>query len=128
MKGRAKAGGRPESESESEHEAEDRKSITRLTESYKIIQPSKSRASHPFPFSSPAPEPGKSSAQEKPEDKEKDKDRGPHPQPQPKPLLTTIYDEETGVVQLSWNPNLRFGGWMAAGMGSGLLRVQDLAV
>ena len=40
----------------------------------------------------------------------------------------TIHEQETGVSQVVWNPNLRCGGWAAAGMGSGLLRVENLAV
>ena len=42
--------------------------------------------------------------------------------------FSTIYEEETGITQLAWNPNLQFGGWAAAGMGSGLVRVEDLAI
>lgn len=41
---------------------------------------------------------------------------------------TTIYEEETAITQLAWNPNLRFGGWAAAGVGCGLLRIEDIAV
>ncbi|KAI9831579.1 MAG: hypothetical protein M1819_004811 [Sarea resinae] len=40
----------------------------------------------------------------------------------------TIFEEETGVSAVAWNPNLRCGSWAAAGMGSGLVRVEDLAV
>lgn len=43
-------------------------------------------------------------------------------------VYATIHEEETGVMQVVWNPNLHCGGWVAAGMGSGLLRVQDLAL
>ncbi len=43
-------------------------------------------------------------------------------------VISTIREEEEGVVQVEWNPNLAFGGWVAAGMGSGLVRVQDLAI
>ncbi|KAA6416360.1 MAG: transcription factor TFIIIC complex subunit Tfc6 [Lasallia pustulata] len=43
-------------------------------------------------------------------------------------VYSTIYEEETGVTQVVWNPNLHCGGWVAAGMGSGLLRVEDLAL
>ncbi|MCJ1371369.1 hypothetical protein MMC20_002584 [Loxospora ochrophaea] len=43
-------------------------------------------------------------------------------------LYTTIHEEETGVTQVVWNPNVCCGGWMAAGMGSGLLRVEDVAL
>lgn len=43
-------------------------------------------------------------------------------------IHATIYDEETGVTQVAWNPNLHCGGWAAAGMGSGLVRVEDLAL
>lgn len=43
-------------------------------------------------------------------------------------LMSTINEEAEGVTQIVWNPNLRCGGWVAAGMGSGLVRVQDLAI
>ena len=41
---------------------------------------------------------------------------------------STIYEEEAGVTQVAWNPNLHCGGWAAAGMGSGLIRVEDIAI
>jgi transcription factor C subunit 6 len=40
----------------------------------------------------------------------------------------TIYEERSAVTALAWNPNLKFGGWAVAGMGSGLLRVEDILV
>lgn len=43
-------------------------------------------------------------------------------------MTITIYDEEQHVVTVSWNPNQRCSGWAAAGMGSGLIRVEDLAM
>ena len=43
-------------------------------------------------------------------------------------LTTTIYEEETGVTAVCWNPNLSCGGWLAVGWGSGLARVEDVAV
>jgi transcription factor C subunit 6 len=42
--------------------------------------------------------------------------------------FTTIYEEKTAVTQVSWNPNLHCGTWAAAGMASGLVRVEDLAL
>ncbi|KAF2814454.1 uncharacterized protein BDZ99DRAFT_379595 [Mytilinidion resinicola] len=44
------------------------------------------------------------------------------------PLAPTIYEEEQAVTALAWNPNIRVGGWAAAGLGSGLVRVEDLCV
>ena len=41
---------------------------------------------------------------------------------------TTIFEEETAVTALAWNPNLSCGGWLAVGWCSGLVRVQDLAI
>lgn len=41
---------------------------------------------------------------------------------------STIYEEETAVTTLGWNPNSVCGGWLAVGWGSGLVRVQDMAV
>ncbi|KAI9864428.1 MAG: hypothetical protein M1824_005131 [Vezdaea acicularis] len=43
-------------------------------------------------------------------------------------LLATIYEDRTAVRALAWNPDIKYGGWAAAGMGSGLVRVQDLAL
>lgn len=43
--------------------------------------------------------------------------------------MSTIYEEETAVTALGWNPNNSgCGGWLAVGWGSGLVRVQDMAV
>ena len=41
---------------------------------------------------------------------------------------STIYEEETAVTALGWNPNSVCGGSLAVGWGSGLVRVQDMAV
>ncbi|KAL2054265.1 hypothetical protein ABVK25_005406 [Lepraria finkii] len=41
---------------------------------------------------------------------------------------TTIHEEETAATAVAWNPNLTCGGWLAVGWGSGLLRVQDMAI
>ena len=40
----------------------------------------------------------------------------------------TVYEEKSNVSALAWNPNIHCGGWAAAGMGSGLLRVEDIAL
>lgn len=40
----------------------------------------------------------------------------------------TIFEEETGITALTWNPNVHVGAWAAAGTGSGLVRVEDLAL
>ncbi|KAI9663352.1 MAG: hypothetical protein M1831_002636 [Alyxoria varia] len=40
----------------------------------------------------------------------------------------TIYDEGGRVNSLRWNPNLCAGGWAAAGMGSGVVWIEDLCV
>ncbi|KAI9794976.1 MAG: hypothetical protein M1835_006200 [Candelina submexicana] len=42
-------------------------------------------------------------------------------------VQATIYEEPARITQVAWNPNLNYGGWAAAGMGSGLIRVEDLA-
>ena len=42
-------------------------------------------------------------------------------------LYTTIYEEQSAITALAWNPNLHVSGWAAAGMGDGLLRVEDIA-
>lgn len=40
----------------------------------------------------------------------------------------TIHEEKTAITKVAWNPNLRFGTWAAAGMASGLVRIENLAV
>lgn len=40
----------------------------------------------------------------------------------------TIYEEPSAITALAWNPNLKFGTWAVAGMGDGLLRVEDVGV
>ncbi|OQO10760.1 hypothetical protein B0A48_04060 [Cryoendolithus antarcticus] len=42
------------------------------------------------------------------------------------PTVHTLYEEETAVTALAWNPNVKCGGWAAAGCGDGLVRVEDL--
>ena len=42
--------------------------------------------------------------------------------------MTTIYEGKSGVTALAWNPNLICGGWLAVSWGSGLVRVQDIAM
>lgn len=39
---------------------------------------------------------------------------------------TTIFEPQTAVTALTWNPNLHVGGWIAAGMASGLVRIEDV--
>ena len=42
---------------------------------------------------------------------------------------STVYEEETAVTALGWNPNdSGCGGWLAVGWGSGLVRIQDMAI
>lgn len=43
-------------------------------------------------------------------------------------VTETIFEEETGVTCLEWNPNIECAGWAAAGFGCGLIRVEDLAI
>ena len=43
-------------------------------------------------------------------------------------IPATIYEERSAVTHLAWNANARCGGWAAAGMRSGLIRVEDLAI
>ncbi|KAJ5057035.1 hypothetical protein J3E74DRAFT_439122, partial [Bipolaris maydis] len=40
----------------------------------------------------------------------------------------SIFEERSAVTALAWNPNLRYGTWAVAGMGSGLLRVEDVGI
>lgn len=43
-------------------------------------------------------------------------------------VYNTIYEEETSTTQVAWNPNVKSGGWAAAGMGDGLIRIEDIAL
>lgn len=40
--------------------------------------------------------------------------------------LTTIYELESGINAVCWNPNMQVGGWAAAGCGDGLVVVEDV--
>ncbi|EME88850.1 uncharacterized protein MYCFIDRAFT_159998 [Pseudocercospora fijiensis CIRAD86] len=42
-------------------------------------------------------------------------------------FFKTIYEEQSAITALAWNPNLHVGGWAAAGMADGLLRIEDIA-
>ncbi|PYH90575.1 hypothetical protein BO71DRAFT_422168 [Aspergillus ellipticus CBS 707.79] len=42
--------------------------------------------------------------------------------------VITVFEEGTHVTALSWNPNQSCAGWAAAGLGCGLVRVEDLAL
>ncbi|EEP82504.1 predicted protein [Uncinocarpus reesii 1704] len=42
--------------------------------------------------------------------------------------VMTIYEEETAVTVLAFNPNESCAGWTCAGLGCGLLRVEDLTL
>lgn len=42
--------------------------------------------------------------------------------------LITVFEEKSSITALAWNPNLKFGTWAVAGMGDGLLRVEDIGV
>lgn len=42
-------------------------------------------------------------------------------------VFSTIYEEKSGIKSLAWNPNLMAGGWAAAGTGTGLVWIEDVA-
>ncbi|KAF2715911.1 hypothetical protein K431DRAFT_258577 [Polychaeton citri CBS 116435] len=42
--------------------------------------------------------------------------------------FSTVYEPKTAVSAVAWNPNTHVGGWAAAGMADGLVRVEDLAL
>lgn len=42
-------------------------------------------------------------------------------------VYSTVYDLKTSIKSMAWNPNLHVGGWIAAGMANGLVRVEDVA-
>ncbi|KAG2412303.1 hypothetical protein HFD88_009860 [Aspergillus terreus] len=43
-------------------------------------------------------------------------------------MMITIYEEGTHVTSLCWNPNQTCAGWASAGLGCGLVRIEDLAI
>lgn len=43
-------------------------------------------------------------------------------------VVATIYEDEGQVRCVSWGTEVNIGGWVAVGMGSGLVRVEDLAI
>lgn len=44
------------------------------------------------------------------------------------PVFSTVYEVLSAVTALAWNPNEHVGGWAAAGMADGLLKVEDVAI
>lgn len=40
----------------------------------------------------------------------------------------SVFEMRSAITALAWNPNLKCGGWAAAGMGDGLLRVEDVSI
>lgn len=43
-------------------------------------------------------------------------------------MIIAMFDENTHITALSWNPNQTCAGWASAGMGCGLVRIEDLAL
>ncbi|KAI9851017.1 MAG: hypothetical protein M1838_004628 [Thelocarpon superellum] len=43
-------------------------------------------------------------------------------------LMATIFEQKTAITHVEWNPNVVCGGWAAAAMGDGLIRIEDLAL
>lgn len=43
-------------------------------------------------------------------------------------MIKPIFDEGAHITALSWNPNQHCASWVGAGMGCGLVRVEDLAI
>ncbi|KAK5118077.1 hypothetical protein LTR62_004123 [Meristemomyces frigidus] len=44
------------------------------------------------------------------------------------PTPFRMVEGKTAITALAWNPNIHVGGWAAAGMGGGLVRIEDIAV
>lgn len=42
--------------------------------------------------------------------------------------VVTIHEEGTHITSLAWNPNQSCAGWASAGMGCGLIRIEDVAL
>ena len=45
-----------------------------------------------------------------------------------KTVVSTIYEEEQQVKAVAWGREVEVGGWLAVGWGSGLVRVEDVAI
>ena len=60
--------------------------------------------------------------------KEKEKEKGARTAPIESLAYDTLYEEEQAVTCVAWNPNPRVGGWAAAGLANGVVRVEDLGV
>lgn len=43
-------------------------------------------------------------------------------------VVSTVFEEESGVTALAWNPNVSCGGWLAVAWATGLVRVEDVAI
>lgn len=43
-------------------------------------------------------------------------------------MIITLYEEETHVTAVAWNPNQACAGWASAAVGCGLIRIEDLAM
>lgn len=43
-------------------------------------------------------------------------------------VVATTHELGTAVTALAWNPSVSCGGWLAVGWGSGLVRIQDMAI
>ena len=43
-------------------------------------------------------------------------------------MFHTVYEQQSAITSLAWNPNPHVAGWAAAGMADGLLRVEDIAI
>ncbi|KAL8756307.1 MAG: hypothetical protein Q9184_004544 [Pyrenodesmia sp. 2 TL-2023] len=43
-------------------------------------------------------------------------------------VVATVWEEEGHVRSVAWGRSVEVGGWVAVGMGSGLVRVEDLAI
>ncbi|MDI1493010.1 MAG: hypothetical protein OHK93_004794 [Ramalina farinacea] len=43
-------------------------------------------------------------------------------------MVSTTFEEESGVTALAWNPNVSCGGWLAVAWATGLVRVEDVAI
>lgn len=113
--------------------------ISRITESYKIMQTDKTKLRPSSTSTSKSKPPRTSSPSQSAAGGGGGRAGGggsagistssPLPLPPTQtPLTTTIHEPETGLSAVAWNANVAWGGWMAAGTGSGMVRVQDLAV
>lgn len=111
-----------------------RKGVSRFLESYKLgkvplvrnQQLAKGKDKKPVPV--PVPSDDDEEYEEEEEEGDDAKTKKGKQKVEYEEIQISIFEEEQAVTCVAWNPNLNTGGWAAATMANGLIRVEDLAV